>query len=109
MAETYTGNSDDSVVTKQVTADIDLDDVIDEYQALKAEYQGLPDLAKTEPDQETLDFWNVAKELERLELVVGIKQRATLLLAVVDPIRDAGLMPTRYETQYQQLLNFVNS
>jgi hypothetical protein len=109
MATTYIATADESIVIKQDSGEVDLSALIAQYQSLRTEYQNLPDYNKTVPDQETLDFWNTEMRIQWDNLATEIKYRAGLLLAQVQPIRDAGLFPAAWEDQYQQLVNFVNS
>ena len=109
MAITYEENSDDGLVTKIQTSDIELQQLIDQYIALRDEYQALGDVLKTVPDQETLDLWNAIKGAENIQVEDNIKVGAQSLYQQVQPIYNAGLLPTRYHDEYLQLEQFANS
>jgi len=108
MAIIYEETSDDSVVLRIETIDVQLQALVDEYLSLKAEYMNLPDWKKTVPDMDTLYFWNSEQQLLHFDLVHEIKGRAAVLLSRITPIYDAGLLPDRYYDEYDQLINFVN-
>ena len=101
--------ADETKVLKVDDQEIDLAALIAQYQALKTEYLNLPDYNKTVPDQETLDFWNTEMSIQWSNQAAEIKTQAGILLSKVDPIRDAGLLPSQFEDEYQLLYNFVNS
>ncbi len=109
MAIIYEATSDETVVEKVETQEIELQQLIDQFLSLKQEYLNLPDYNKTVPDQETLDFWNQEMNLVLADQVMQIKQGAIVLKGHVDPIRDAGLLPAQFEDEYQQLVDFINN
>jgi hypothetical protein len=108
MATVYNTTSDESIIEKVVTEDIDLQHIVDTFLALKAELQALPDWKKTVPDLETLNYWNSEQKLLHADLVHEIVFGAQNLKNQADPIRDAGLWPSQWEDEYQQLVNFIN-
>lgn len=109
MAETYEPTSDPNVVEKSTVEEVDMSQLVGEYQTLKTEYQAIPDWEKTVPDQETLDFWNSEQENLHVGTIADLKSRAQVLKSKIDPIRNQGLFPAQYEDEYQQLVNFINS
>lgn len=109
MIEYFT--TDNENIIEKVDTDsvnIDLSSLIDRYLALKSEFQALPE-EKITPDQETLDFWNEKIILEKVILEDRIKNEARILYRDVKPIFDAGLLPEKYEDEYLQLENFINT
>lgn len=68
-------------------------DIIDKY------YSGVTQV-------ELRKYFDVYQSLKRDYL--ELKDRADLLYADLEPINNAGLLPTGYTQQYNQLVNFVN-
>lgn len=108
MIEYFT-TDDEDIVQKIDTGseNIDLSVLVQEYLDLKTEYQALPEI-KDIPDEETLDFWNEIKMIDRAGGEVDIKEKASILLEKIKPIYEAGLLPDKYKDEYQQLINFVS-
>jgi len=107
---TYTPGQDEDEVIKTISEDqpIDLTAFTTEFIDLKNSLQVLPK-SKTVPDQETLDKWN-----NYIVIEVGIEQanlesRAVLLYNEATAIKDAGLLPAKYEDEYQQLKTFIEN
>lgn len=99
----YEPTANEDVVIQTNDKNIDLTVLIQEYSALKAEYLGLPQV-KTTPDQETLNLYNAQVEEETLFLM----NRIVDFYNRIKPIKDAGLLPSKYDNEYQQLENLVN-
>jgi hypothetical protein len=91
-------------IVKQVTdKEIDLSVLVAEYITLRTAWFNRPQ-PKTTPDQETLNFWNAEIEIEN----AGLMGEITALYYRLKPIYEAGLLPSKYEDEYQQLESFVN-
>ena len=104
----YEPTPDEDIVKKVTETLIDLSVYIERYKGLKKEYQAIPDL-KTTPDQETLDFFNQEREIENQSLEQGIRVSAEVLYNDLTPIVDAGLLPAKYQDEYDELEQFINS
>lgn len=106
MPEYIAGETEDDVI-KKVSNDIDLSVFINEFIEVR---QGILNLEqhKETPDQETLDFWNMASDDRNAEEKARLDNKAEYLYLVITPIRDAGLLPGKYEDKYQQLKNYVD-
>ena len=111
MADTtYTAGIDEDHVVKTTETDseLDLSYFINQYTRIKSGIQSLPKV-KTSPDQETLDHWN-SVVVEDGNLQKGIlNNQAKALYEVLKPIYNAGLIPSKYNDEYQQLENYVNA
>lgn len=105
----YLPTADDGVVIKRTDEEQPLQVFIDEFLSMKQEYLNLPDHEKTVPDQETLAYWNAEMGIHTADLRNTIRNRAIILKGRIDPIRDAGLLPARFEDEYQQLVTFINT
>lgn len=107
MAE-YISSGSEEIIIKQTSSEINLTPLVQEYLFLKSSLQNLPSIKDT-PDQETLDYWNSVHssifETEKRNLDSQIID----LYNKIKPIYDAGLFPSKWNTQYQQLENYVNS
>ena len=108
MADEYRATSDPNVVERTAVMEYDLQDMIDTYIALKAEWDNRP-VRKTVPDQETLDFWLTTFDQEDAYIRNNIKKGAQKLYDQVKPVYDAGLLPIAYDAQYFQLETFVTT
>lgn len=107
---TYTpgDNEDDVIKTTEVAQDIDLTVFIQKFKELEDALKALPKV-KTAPDQETLDNWNTVVygdgQIEKTQLDV----QAVELYNEATAIKNAGLLPSKYDDEYQQLEDYVNS
>jgi hypothetical protein len=98
----YEATANEDVVIQTNDREVDLSALVDEYLTLKTEYQDRPQV-KTVPDQETLNYYNAFIVLENVDL----ETRITVLFYRLKPIYEAGLLPSKYNDEYQQLENFV--
>ena len=107
---TYTPGANEDEVVKTISEDqsIDLTVFTTEFQDIKSGLHGLPK-AKTTPDQETLDHWDNYIQTEVVVEKSTLESRATLLYLEATAIRDAGLLPAKYEDEYQQLKTYVEN
>jgi hypothetical protein len=107
---TYTpGDNEDHVIkTTETDQDLDLTVFIEKFQSLKQQLQDIP-VVKTVPDQEILDHWNsyVVEEGERNKVMLD--SQAVELYNEATAIKNAGLLPSKYDAEYQQLEDYVNS
>lgn len=107
---TYSGTTDPDIVNKEevLITQIDLQQYIDEFLSIKGEYLAMPKLKLT-PDVETLNYYNTEiGNLNESRLAI-LKTKAIVLYNELQPINDAGLLPAKYITQYNQLVAFINS
>lgn len=104
----YIPTENDSIILKTTETTIDLDKYITRYQIIKESYLTLPE-EKTTPDQETLDKYNNEVGILREDLLYRLKVQAASLYHDLKPIHDAGLLPSRYEDEYNQLESFINT
>ena len=107
MAE-FISTPDNKVVVMRTDVELNLDDLVADYQSIKQAVVSLSRPNKTVPDQETLDFWNDAQDAIYYGEFHVLKVRAGALFVKVKAIRDAGLLPAEYEDEYQQLVNFIS-
>ena len=107
---TYTpgANEDEVIKTTETDRTLDLTKLTTEFQRLKAELQSLPEV-KTVPDQDTLAFWNERAVPESEQEKHNIDQQAIALYDEADAVRGAGLLPAKYEDEYQQLKTYVEN
>lgn len=98
----YEATTNEDIVRRVDSTDIDLAALVQEYLTLKDMYFNRPQ-AKTVPDQETLDHWNEYIDIENQDLENNIRA----LYYNIKPIYDAGLLPTKYHDEYNQLETFV--
>lgn len=107
---TYTpGETEDDVIkTTEHDQDLDLTVFIQKFKSLEDSLKALPK-AKTVPDEETLEHWIIMVyqpglfEKEQLDIeVVELYNEATA-------IKNAGLLPSKYDDEYQQLEDYVNN
>lgn len=106
MAKYAQGQNEDKVIkTTEVDKTLDLTDFIRKFVKLKKALQELP-VKKTEPDQETLDYW---VSLEHDIPKEALDNEVLALYNKLKPIKDAGLIPPKYDDEYQQLENYINN
>lgn len=107
---TYTSGIDEDHVVKTTETDQDLDLTvfIDKFKSLKRQLQEIPD-AKTVPDQETLAYWTAFAYQEGQDGKAFLDAQAVELYEEATAIKDAGLLPSKYDDEYQQLETYVNS
>lgn len=107
---TYTpgATEDDVIKTTEASQDIDLTVFIEKFQSLKNALQNLPKL-KTVPDQESMSYWNDVIYEEGQTHKVFIDAEAVELYNEATAIKDAGLLPSKYDDEYSQLEDYVNS
>jgi len=99
----YEATANEDIVRAVNSTDIDLSALVAEYITLRDAWFNRPQ-TKTVPDQETLIHWNEFIELENADLETNIRS----LYLRLKPIYEAGLLPSKYEDEYQQLETFVN-
>ena len=104
----YTPGVDEDHIVKSTDKDVDLTILVQEFNTLKDRLQALP-VAKTVPDQETLDHWNQTTATEAGAEKEHIDEMAILLYEEATNIKNAGLLPSKYDDEYTQLENYVNS
>jgi hypothetical protein len=107
---TYTpGDNEDHVIKSDlVSEDLDLTQFIAAFKQIKAALQEIPD-EKTTPDQETLDYWTAVVYIPGQDDKKSLDDKAVELYNEVKPVKDAGLLPSKYDDEYQQLESYVNS
>ena len=77
----YKKTSNPNVIKKieKIESEIRLDELEKQIQDLKAQLDNIPE-PKTEPDQETLDFWNEMMPLANIEdIKIELKEKEKLL------------------------------
>lgn len=77
----YKKTSNPNVIKKieTIESEIRLDELEKQIQDLKAQLDNIPE-PKTEPDQETLDFWNEMMPLANIEdIKIELKEKEKLL------------------------------
>jgi hypothetical protein len=107
---TYTPGIDEDQVIKTTSVDqaLDLTVFIKKFQELKTELLALPKL-KTVPDNESMNHWNGTVYEEGQTYKAIIDERAVELYNEATAIKNAGLLPSKYDDEYEQLENYVNS
>jgi DNA-binding transcriptional MerR regulator len=107
---TYTpGDNEDHVIkTLSTDQDLDLTVFIDKFKSLERQLKDIPKV-KTEPDQETLDHWIATAYVEGQDQKTTLDTQAVELYNEATAIKDAGLLPSKYDDEYQQLEDYVNS
>jgi len=100
----YEPTANEDIVLDISSREIDLAVIIQRYQDLKVRLQTLPVL-KIAPDAETLEIYNRYVDDSLRDTNSSIFE----LYAKVKPIKDAGLLPSKYDDEYQLLENYVNS
>lgn len=109
MATYSPGTNEDHVIkTESVGHDLDLTIYIQSFKRIKSTLQSIPQ-AKQKPDQETLNHWNATMYEEGQERKILLDEQAVQLYNDVKPIKDAGLLPLKYNNEYQQLKNYIKS
>lgn len=107
MADYIAGETEDDVI-KLVGTDIDLTQFTVAFIEIKQGLQNLEDY-KTVADQETLDFWNQGVDDRNTDEKARLDTRAIDLYVEATAIRDVGLLPSKYEDEYQQLKTYVEN
>lgn len=106
----YSGTTNPDVVNKGVITveEINLQEYVDKYLALKAQLLALPQLKST-PDAETLAYYN--REIAYLidTTTDNLRRSVEVLYNELKPIQDAGLLPSKYDDEMTQMENFINS
>ena len=107
---TYTPGIDEDQVIKTIETDhyLDLAIYIKKFKNIKSGLQSIPDI-KTIPDQETLDHWLATMYEDGQADKERLDAQAVKVYNQIKPIKDAGLLPSKYDNEYQQLENYVNS
>ena len=107
---TYTpGDNEDHVIkTDAVSEDLDLTEFIEAFKRIKSALQDIPAI-KTTPDQETLDHWLAFVYVPGQDEKATLDVQAVELYNAVKPIKDVGLLPSKYDDEYQQLENYINN
>jgi hypothetical protein len=107
---TYTpGINEDSVIkTTEAAQSLDLTVFINKFVELKNLLQGVPGI-KTIPDQESMDHWNETVYVEGQEQKINLDTQAVELYNEVTAIKNAGLLPSKYDDEYKQLENYINN
>jgi hypothetical protein len=107
---TYTpGDNEDHVIkTTSYDQNLDLTVFIEKFTSLKSQLQALPK-AKTVPDQETLDHWMGTVYIEGQDQKVHLDGEVVELHNEATAIKNTGLLPAKYNDEYQQLEDYVNS
>ena len=108
---TYKPGIDENHVIKTVSSEseLDLTVFIKAFIKLKNDLMNIPQI-KTEPDEETLEYWNeffVLPERERIK--ASIDSKAERLYGYLKAIKEADLLPSKYDNEYKQLENYINS
>lgn len=107
MSDYLPGETEDDVI-KVDSKDLDLTVFIEMYQQLELELKAL-EQHKDTPDQETLDYWNQSVDDRNAGNQASIDERAVFLYEAITPIKDAGLLPSKYDDEYNKLQNYVNN
>ena len=109
MAEYTPGETEDDVIkTTEHDQDLDLTVWKQQFISLKSDLQAIPN-AKSTCDQETLDHWMDTVYTDGQEEKVRLDEQAVLMYNEITAIKDAGLLPSKYDDEYQQLEDYVNS
>jgi len=108
--ETYTSglNEDHIIKTESIDHDLDLTFYIKRFNNIKANLQSIPK-KKTVPDQETLDHWTSTIYEEGQMNKILLNEKVIRLYNQIKLIKDVGLLPSKYDEEYQQLETYVNS
>jgi hypothetical protein len=107
---TYTPGDNEDHVIKTITADQDLDLTvfIAKFKELESALKSLPKL-KTTPDNETMEHWNETVYVDGQTDKDNLDSQAVELYNEATAIKNAGLLPSKYDDEYQQLENYVNN
>lgn len=109
MAEYTAGETEDDIIkTTENDQDIDLTVWKQQFLYLKGALQDIPN-SKSTCDQETLDHWMQSVYVEGQEEKVRLDEQAVLMYEEITAIKNAGLLPSKYDDEYQQLEDYVNS
>jgi len=99
----YTPTTNEDIILNISSKEIDLSTLIQRYQNLKAELQELPS-RKDIPDDETLEIYNQWVD----GVIENTNSRIVDLYNRIKPIKDAGLLPSKYDSKYAQLEQYIN-
>jgi len=107
---TYIPGDTEYEVVKTTSSEIvlDLTVFINKFIELRDALLELPKI-KTVPDQESMDYWNAAVYEEGQNYKAYTDKEAIELYQEVTAIKDAGLLPDKYNDEYQQLEGYINS
>jgi len=100
----YEATVNEDIVLDVSSREIDLIVLIQSFTNLKTQLQSLPS-QKSTPDAETLVLYNQWVDDQLRDTNSAISQ----LYLDVKPIKDAGLLPSKYDDEYTQLENYVNN
>jgi hypothetical protein len=108
MAEYTPGqNADEVIKVTEGNQILDLTVFITKFVRLRNALQNLPK-AKTVPDQETLVHWMATEYQMGQDDKVVMDMEVKELYNELTAIKNAGLLPSKYDDNYQQLENYVN-
>jgi hypothetical protein len=97
MAEYTPGPYEDKVIkTTEEEKTLDLTVFIAKFVRLRDALQEIPKI-KTEPDQETLDFWLAFAYQEGQDTKDGLDAQAVELYNEITAIKNADLLPSKYD------------
>ena len=99
---TYEPTANEDIVNEVTIESIDLSVLIQTYLKLRTAWLNR-EQPKTVPDQDTLALWNMEVENRN----AGLEGQINELYYSIKPIHDAGLLPSKYEDEYQQLETLV--
>lgn len=109
MATYKPGTNEDHVIkTESVGHDLDLTIYIKKFKNIRNALLAIPG-KKLTPDQETLDHWMETVYLDGQEEKERLNQEAVLLYELLKPIKEAGLLPIKYNSQYNQLKTYIEN
>jgi len=109
MATYSPGETEDDVIkTTDISQDLDLTVWKQQFTYLKNALQAIPN-SKSTCDQETLDHWMNTVYVEGQEDKIRFDEEAVLMYEEITAIKNAGLLPSKYDDEYQQLEDYVNS
>ena len=93
----YEATAKEDIVREINSKNVDLTVYIQRFLDYKTQLQVLPQI-KTVPDTETLELYNIHAENEQSEL----NRQIVDLYNDMKPIKDAGLLPSKYDYEYTQ-------
>ena len=109
MATYKPGANEDHVIrTESIDHDLDLTIYIKNFKNIKAGLESIPK-SKTKPDQETLDHWMGTVYVDGQADKERLDEQTVSLYGQIKPIKDVGLLPSKYDNEYKQLENYINS
>jgi hypothetical protein len=109
MAKYAPGQNEDKIIkTTEEDKTLDLSVFIAKFVELKDALQKLPSL-KTTPDQETLDYWVAFAYQEGQDTKDSLDAQAVELYNEITAIKNADLLPSKYDDEYQQLETYINN